>query len=68
MAEISTMPTVSPAMDLKQAAIYLNSSVKWVRQQVYAGRLSYQRIGKKHCVPRREVENLLESGWRRNGK
>lgn len=68
MAEISTMPTVSPAMDLKEAAIFLHASVKWVRQQVYSGRLSYQRIGKKHCVPRREVERLLESSWLRNGK
>lgn len=58
----------SPVMDLKQAAEYMHATVPGVRALIYKGILSYQRVGKKHVVPRREVEQHVERSWRRNGK
>lgn len=68
MQQTQTTGTISPAMSLQEAATYLNSTIRWVRQQIYAGRLSYQQVGKKHMVRRDEVARLLENGWRRNGR
>jgi excisionase family DNA binding protein len=58
----------SPVMTLAEAAAYLHATVAWVRQQLYSGALSYQRIGKKHVVKRSEVEQLLARNWRRTSQ
>lgn len=57
--------TKSPAMTLREAALYLSCTTSWVRILINRGELSYQQQGKRFVVPRLEVEQLLERGWRR---
>jgi excisionase family DNA binding protein len=58
----------SPAITLCEAAMLMASTVHHVRTLVWSGQLSFQRAGKRFVVPRDEVLELIDAGWRRNGE
>ena len=59
---------LSPLMTLREVATYCSATLPWVRQQLYKGTLSYQRIGKRFVCKRSEVEQLLARGWHRTSQ
>ena len=67
MAAESEKPIESPVFTLKEAAKFLNCSVWTVRSLIWNGDISYQKLGNHFVVSRKELEQFLESGWRRNG-
>jgi len=57
----------SPVFTLKEAAEFLKCSVWTIRSLIWNGDVSYQKLGKHFVVSRKELEQFLESRWRRNG-
>lgn len=53
------------AMTIQEAAAYVGMSVSFLRNEMYANRLPYKKIGKRISVPREDLEawyNSLKSG------
>jgi excisionase family DNA binding protein len=57
----------SPVMTLAEAAELLRSPVYTVRDLIWSGQLAYQKVGRRFLVSRRELVELIESGWKREG-
>jgi len=60
-------PQTSPCLTLKEAAQLMGSTVHYVRTLVWSGQVSFQRHGKRFVVPKSEILELIDRGWRRNG-
>ena len=56
----------SPALTVKEAAVFAHVPPNRIRDLISAGELSYQAQGKRFLVLRKDLEELLARGWRRN--
>jgi len=66
-AEVST-PVVQPiAFDIPGAARFLSATPWAVRGAIYAGKLSYKRVGKRIIIPRSVLEDFVSTGLKREG-
>jgi excisionase family DNA binding protein len=57
-----------PVVTVREAAAYLGASPNHVFTLIHSGALPYQRMGKRFVLPRTAVEQLLQRGWKQNGK
>ena len=60
--------TVQPiAFDIPSAAKFLSATEWAVRRAIYAGKLSYKKIGKRIVIPRAVLEEFVSTGLKREG-
>jgi len=58
----------SPALTVREAALYAHVPPNRIRDLITAGDLGFQQQGKRFLVLRADIEALLANGWRRNPK
>ena len=56
------------AFDIPGAARFLSATEWAVRRAIYAGRLSYKKIGKRIIIPRVVLEEFVTTGLKREGR
>lgn len=56
----------SPALTVKEAAVFAHVPPNRIRDLIAAGDLGFQQQGKRFLVLRSDIEALLARGWRRN--
>jgi len=56
------------AFDIPGAARFLSATEWAVRRAIYAGKLSYKRIGKRIIIPRAVLEEFVATGLKREGR
>jgi len=55
------------AFDIPSAARFLSATPWAVRRAIYAGKLSYKKIGKRIVIPRTVLEEFVNTGLVREG-
>ncbi len=55
------------AFDIPSAVRFLSATEWAVRRLVYAGKLSYKKVGKRIVIPRGVLEDFISSGLKREG-
>jgi excisionase family DNA binding protein len=61
-------PQIEPiAFDIPGAAKFLSATEWAVRRLIYAGKLSYKRVGKRIIIPRTVLEEFATTGLKREG-
>lgn len=74
MPKAKEVPQVIPqqidpiAFDIPGAARFLSATEWAVRRAIYAGKLSYKRIGKRIIIPRAVLEEFVATGLKREGR
>ena len=62
------LPPIQPvAFDIPGAAKFLSATPWAVRRAIYAGKLSYKKIGKRIIIPRTVLEEFVNTGLVREG-
>jgi len=51
-------------VSVREAAILLRCSLKWVYDRLYAGRLSGTKVGREWRIPRSAVEERQVRAWK----
>lgn len=69
--ERMTTPASSPdakrAFTFSEAAAYLGGTSWAVRRLVWAGRLSYIKVGKRFTIPREALDSFIDTNLKTNG-
>lgn len=61
-------PQIEPiAFDIPGAARFLSATEWAVRRLIYAGKLSYKKVGKRIVIPRAVLEEFITIGLKREG-
>ena len=66
LEKISVQPTL---LTVQEAAVYLGAASEWaVRRLIYAGKLSYVKIGKRFNVRKVDLDAWIDQNVRREGR
>lgn len=57
----------SEVMTVREAMALLHCKRSFIFKLIHSGRISYAPVGGHFVVKRKEIENVLERSWRRNG-
>ena len=63
----ASSPDAKRAFTFSEAAAYLGGTTWAVRRLVWAGRLSYVKVGKRFTIPREALDNFIDVNLKTNG-
>ena len=64
---VASSPDVKRAFTFSEAAAYLGGTSWAVRRLVWAGKLSYIKVGKRFTIPRESLDNFVDANLKTNG-